>query len=311
LTPVGLLFAVLETRHVYQEIKPDLVHHVAVVPTVIGSLAALGLTMARLNALAGLGFAFTSETARARVARPFAKLILGWLLRRPATTVLVQNPDDYDVVARLGLRKDAIVLIPGSGVDTERLQSMPEPSGPFTVAFVGRLLDDKGVQTLVRAHELLRAHGHAIQTLVAGDPDPFNPASISDRVLDTWRRIDGLRFLGHVEDISTVWAQSHVAILPSRREGLPMSLLEAAACRRPLVATDVPGCREIARPGVNAFLVPADNPEALARAIEQFMSDPEMRLRFGIASRQIAVSEYSSKRIGKEITDLYSRLLSD
>jgi glycosyltransferase involved in cell wall biosynthesis len=78
-----------------------------------------------------------------------------------------------------------------------------------------------------------------------------------------------------------------------------------------LVATDVPGCREIARPGVNAFLVPADNPEALARAIEQFMSDPEMRLRFGIASRQIAVSEYSSKRIGKEITDLYSRLLSD
>jgi glycosyltransferase involved in cell wall biosynthesis len=309
LNPVRLLIAVLETRRAYREIKPDLVHHVALVPAVVGSLAALGMPVVRLNALAGLGFAFTSNTAKARAARPLARLVLGWLLKRPETTVLVQNPDDYDVVARLGLRKDAITLIPGSGVDTERLQPMPEPSGPFTIAFVGRLLDDKGVRTLVRAHELLHARGLAVQTLIAGDPDPFNPASIPDRTLDTWRHIKGLQFLGHVEDIQTIWARSHVAVLPSRREGLPMSLMEAAACGRPLIATDVPGCREIARKDINALLVPVDNPEALSEAIEKLMNDRDLRIRLGKASRQIVSNEYSSARIGKEITDLYSRLL--
>lgn len=307
--PVRLLAAVLETRRIYRQVQPDLVHHVAVVPAVVGSLATLGLPMVRLNALAGLGFAFTSDTAKARVVRPFARLLLGWLLRRPKTTVLVQNPDDYAVVAALGLPKESIALIAGSGVDTDELVALPEPAGAFTIAFVGRLLDDKGVQPLVRAHELLNARGPAVQTLLAGERDPLNPASIPERVLDEWRHVTNLRLLGHIDDIRAVWAQSHVAVLPSRREGLPKSLLEAAACGRPLIATDVPGCREIAREGINALLIPPDDFEALAKAIETLMNDRDLRVRFGKASRQIAVGEYSSLRIGNEITALYSRLL--
>lgn len=307
--PVRLLAAVLETRRIYRQVQPDLVHHVAVVPAVVGSLATLGLPMVRLNALAGLGFAFTSDTAKARVVRPFARLLLGWLLRRPKTTVLVQNPDDYAVVAALGLPKESIALIAGSGVDTDELVALPEPAGAFTIAFVGRLLDDKGVQPLVRAHGLLNARGPAVQTLLAGERDPLNPASIPERVLDEWRHVTNLRLLGHIDDIRAVWAQSHVAVLPSRREGLPKSLLEAAACGRPLIATDVPGCREIAREGINALLIPPDDFEALAKAIETLMNDRDLRVRFGKASRQIAVGEYSSLRIGNEITALYSRLL--
>jgi glycosyltransferase involved in cell wall biosynthesis len=309
MNPIRLLAAVLETRRIYRQIQPELVHHVAVVPAVIGSLAALGLPMIRLNAIAGLGFAFTSGTAKARAVRPFARLLLGWLLRRPDTTVLVQNPDDYAVVAALGLPKESIALIPGSGVDTDELVALPEPTGAFTIAFVGRLLDDKGVRSLVRAHKLVNTKGAAVQTLLAGQPDPLNPASIPERVLDEWREVTNLRLLGQVNDIRTVWAQSHVAVLPSRREGLPKSLLEAAACGRPLIATDVPGCREVARNGVNALLVPPDHPEALAEAIETLMNDRELRARFGKASRQIAVEEYSSLRVGREITALYSRLL--
>jgi glycosyltransferase involved in cell wall biosynthesis len=225
--------------------------------------------------------------------------------------VLVQNPDDYAVVASLGLRKEAIALIPGSGVDTDALVALPEPAGRFTIAFVGRLLDDKGVHSLVQAHKLLNKRGAAVQTLLAGEPDPFNPASIPTRVLDEWRQIANLRLLGHVDEIRTVWAQAHVAVLPSRREGLPMSLLEAAACGRPLTATDVPGCREIAREGVNALLVPPDDAEALANAIATLMTDRDLRARFGKASRQIAVDEFSSIRIGDQITALYSRLLDD
>jgi len=309
--PFRLLAAVLETRRIYRQLKPDLVHHVAVVPAVVGSLAALGLPIVRLNALAGLGSAFTSDTVKARAARPFARLLLRWLLRRPKTAVLVQNPDDYAVVAALGLQKETIALIPGSGVDTDELVELPEPAGPFTIAFVGRLLEDKGVRPLVRAHELLNAKGRAVQTLLAGEPDPLNPASIPARVLDEWRHIANLRLLGHVDDIHTVWAQAHAAVLPSRREGLPKSLLEAAACGRPLIATDVPGCREIAREGINALLIPSDDPEALAKAIETLMNDRNLRARFGKASRQIAVDEYSGQRIGNEITALYSHLLDD
>jgi glycosyltransferase involved in cell wall biosynthesis len=307
--PARLLTAVRETRRIYRQVKPDMVHHVAVVPTVVGSLAALGLPIVRLNALAGLGFAFTSDSAKARAVRPVARLLLGWLLKRPKTTVLVQNPDDYAVVMGLGLRKESVALIPGSGVDTDQLVVLPEPAGVFTIAFVGRLLDDKGVRPLVRAHGLLNTSGLAVQTLLAGEPDPLNPASIPARVLDGWRHIAKLQLLGHVDDIRTVWAQAHAAVLPSRREGMPKSLLEAAACGRALIATDVPGCREIAREGVNALLVPPDDPEALAKAIETLMNDRDLRARFGKASRQIAVDEYSSHRIGNEITALYSRLL--
>jgi glycosyltransferase involved in cell wall biosynthesis len=309
LNPVRLLAAVVETRRVYRSIGPDLVHHVAVVPTLIGSVAALGLPIVRLNALAGLGFAFTSDTAKARAVRPIARLVLGWLLKRPNTAVLVQNPDDYALVAGLGIPKQLIALIPGSGIDVDVFTPLPEPAGPFTVGYVGRLLDDKGVPTLVRAHELLAQRGIAVNTLLAGEPDPSNPASIPDQVLAGWKRIPNLRLLGHVNDIRSVWTQAHVAVLPSRREGLPKSLLEAAACGRPLIATNVPGCREIARDNVNALLFRADDVEALAQAIERLMKDRDLRVRLGNASRQIAVSEYSSARIGSEIVALYSRLL--
>jgi glycosyltransferase involved in cell wall biosynthesis len=309
LNPFRLLAAVLETRRLYRQIRPDLVHHVALVPSLVGSLAALGLPIVRLNALAGLGFVFTSDSTKARAVRPLAKLLLGWLLKRADTTVLVQNSDDYAVVVGLGVPNTSVALIPGSGVDTDVLKPIPEPAGPFTVGFVGRLLDDKGVATVVAAHERLNQQGAAVRTLVAGEGDPSNPASIADRVLDRWRTIPHLRLLGHTADIRAVWSEAHVAILPSRREGLPKSLLEAAACGRPLIATDVPGCREIARPGINALLVAPDDSDALAGAIEALANDPDRRVRFGQASRQIVVSEYSSTRIGSEIVALYSRLL--
>ena len=265
---------------------------------------------ARLNALAGLGYVFTSETAKARLLRWISSPLLGWLLKRPKTAVLVQNLDDRSIMTQFGVPQEHITLIPGSGVDIDVLTPLPEPVGVFTVGFVGRLLDDKGVRTLVHAHEMLTERGLSVRTLLVGEPDPSNPASIPDRVLSDWRKRPNLVLLGHVDDVRTVWAQAHAAVLPSRREGLPKSLLEAAACGRPLIATDVPGCREIARQGVNALLVPADDPAALACAIETLMKDRDLRLRFGHASRQLAVNEFSSARIGKEIVALYARLLT-
>jgi glycosyltransferase involved in cell wall biosynthesis len=311
MSPFRMIAAVAETRRLYKDVQPVLVHHVAILPIVIGSLAALGLPMSKLNAFTGLGFTFASETARARLLRLMAGGFLGWLLKRPSSTVLVQNPDDRAVIAKLGVTQGRIATIPGSGVDIDVFTPLPEPADSIgTVAFVGRLLDHKGVRILVRAHEILIERGLGIRLLLAGAPDPLNPTSIPEPLLDEWRKRPNLVMLGHVGDVRSVWKQAHIAVLPSRGgEGIPMSLMEAAACGRPMVATDVPGCREIARRGVNALLVPPDDPAALADAIETLMKDPGMRLRFGRAGRQLVVDEFSSARIGREIVALYARLL--
>jgi glycosyltransferase involved in cell wall biosynthesis len=309
LHPLRTIATIKAIRALYRKLKPGIVHHVALVPSLMGSIAALGLPIAKLNALAGLGYIFTSDSPRARLLRPIAALVLRTLLTRPGTTVLVQNPDDEAMVAKLGVAKTHITTIPGSGVDTDVLRPLPEPPGPVTVGFVGRLLDDKGVAVLARAHDRLRQRGLPVRILLAGAPDPSNPASISPDTLAEWRSREGLELLGHVSDIAGFWAQAHIAVLPSRREGLPKSLLEAAACGRPLIATDVPGCREVARPDVNALLVPVDDDAALADAIAQLAQDADRRARLGAASRALVEREFSSMRIGEEIVALYRELL--
>lgn len=307
-SPLALLSAARQVRQLYRTIKPTIAHHVAVLPTIVGSLAAIGLPVIRLNALTGLGFVFTAGSAKALLMRPFIKSLLGWLLRRQRTTVLVQNKDDQTEIERLGVPTNRIALIPGSGVDTVALASMPEPDGPLTVGFVGRLLDDKGVRTLVEAIAILKRRGRTIRLLLAGTSDPANPSSIPDEEINRWRTRPELELLGHVLDIRTVWSRCHIAALPSRREGLPKSLLEAAACGRPIVATDVPGCREIARQNHNALLVPPDNAVALANAIERLANELGLRRHFAEAGRALVEREFSDARIERDILALYDRL---
>jgi glycosyltransferase involved in cell wall biosynthesis len=309
MNPLALLAMVRTIRRLYRRLAPDLVHHVALQPSVVGSLAAIGLPLVCLNAVTGWGFAFTSAKARARVARGILEWLLPRLLNRRRSFVLVQNTDDRAALAALGLPDDRIFLIAGSGVDVDLLRPLAEPDGPITAGFVGRLLDSKGLRTLLAAHDLLARRGRAVRLLIAGDPDPANPESIPPKEIALWRARSGVALLGHVADIRDVWAAAHIAVLPSRREGLPKSLLEAAACGRPIIATDVPGCRAVARTGVNAVLVPPDDAAALAAAIDQLASDADLRRRFGAASRRLAEDEFSSAGIGRETVALYDRLL--
>jgi glycosyltransferase involved in cell wall biosynthesis len=306
--PLKVLSIVRQVRDLYRRLKPDIVHHVALQAAIIGSLAATGLPPIRLNALAGLGFVYTSRSAGALLMRPVLTALVRTLFRNPRSAVLVQNPDDREAMCKLGVAPAQVHLIPGSGVDTDTLKPLPEPDGDVTAAFVGRLLDDKGVRPLVEAQALLTAHGENVRLLIAGDRDPANPASIPAEEIENWKRRPGVEVLGHVSGIEKVWARAHIAVLPSRREGLPKSLLEAAAFGRPIVATDVPGCREIARHNVNAFLVPPDDPVALADAIAVLARDPALRARFGAAGRAMVETEFSSARIGADIVALYDSL---
>jgi len=310
LSPAATIATILALRRIHRAVAPDLVHHVALQPTILGSLAAIGRRVARVNAITGLGYAFISGSAKARVMRAVIGMLLRRLLDRDRSVALVQNPDDRDLLSGLGIAPERIVLIPGSGVDVVALTPMPEPPGEVTAAFVGRLLDDKGIRTLVAAHRLLRRKGMAIELLIAGTPDPANPASVSPAEAAAWGHEPGVTWLGHVDDIATVWARAHMAVLPSRREGLPKSLLEAAACGRPMVATDVPGCREVAIPNETGLLVPPDDADALAAAIEQLARSPDLRARFGRAARRLAEERFAADAIGRAVLGLYLRLVA-
>jgi mannose/cellobiose epimerase-like protein (N-acyl-D-glucosamine 2-epimerase family)/glycosyltransferase involved in cell wall biosynthesis len=307
--PRDLLGVIGEIRRLYRELQPDIAHHVAVQAALVGSLAALGLPIVCLNAVTGLGTSFLGNTGKARLARPVVAVLTRALLNRSRSAVLVQNRDDRAEIERLGVDADRIALIPGSGVNTKVLKPAPEPAGPVTVAFAGRLVEDKGIRTLLAAHDLLTSGGHDVRLLIAGLPDAANPTSISLGEIKAWNQRRNLSYLGHIDDIAAFWASAHIAVLPSRREGLPLTLLEAAACGRPLVATDVPGCREIARAGVNALLVPPDDAQALADAIARLAADGALRAKFGATGRVLVEREFSSAQIGREVVDLYRRLL--
>src|SRR5262249_39920123 len=153
---------------------------------------------------------------------------------------------------------------------------------------------------LVAAFRLLRERGTAINLLIAGDMDPANPSSVKASELGEWVKSPGITWAGYVKDISAVWTKSHIAALPSRREGLPKALLEAAACGRPMIATDVPGCREVVVEDETGILVPLDDRSALAAAIEKLAASASLRARYGAGARALAVEKFSATAIGRQ-----------
>jgi len=311
LSPFAAIPTVLALRAVKNKIKPDIVHHSGLQCCVYGSVAALGERIPLVNAITGLGYIFTSITWRTWLLRKSMVLLLPWLLNARQSLVLVQNPDDRTVLEALGIERKRIVLIPGSGVDTDVLQPLPEPEGPITAGFAGRLLTDKGIRALVAAHRLLRDQGYNTNLIIAGNPDPANPASVSLEEAQAWGRQPGITWLGHIGDITSLWRRCHFAVLPSHREGLPMSLLEAAACGKPMIATDAPGCREICIDGQTGLLVPIEDATALSRAIARLATSSELRERYSRAARQLVVDKLSAKIIGRAIVDLYERMISE
>jgi glycosyltransferase involved in cell wall biosynthesis len=309
LSPVAALSTIAALRRVRREVGPALTHHVALQTCVLGMLAALGQHAACVNAFIGLGYLFTSDNRKARAVRTFVGALLRFLTDRKNCIALVQNPDDVTALLSLGISKSRIALIPGSGVDVDRFTPLPEPAGAPTFGFVGRLLDDKGIRTLITAHRLLRARLPDARLLIAGTPDPANPASVTAAEAKSWNEQPGITWLGHVDDIAGFWARVHIAVLPSRREGLPLSLLEASACSRALIASDVPGCREVVLHEQTGLLFPVDDASALADAMARLAMDLQLRVRCAAAARERVVENFAAATIGRQIVQLYRRLL--
>jgi glycosyltransferase involved in cell wall biosynthesis len=311
LSPVATLATVAALRRVHREVKPALAHHVALQACVLGMVAAIGRPCACVNAFIGLGYSFTSETGKARAVRSVLASLLRFLINRNKSTALVQNSDDMAALIALGIAKNRIVLIPGSGVDVNRFTPMSEPIGAPSFGFVGRLLEDKGIRTLVAAHRLLRRRVPDATLFIAGTPDPANPASVTEAEAQSWNDEPGIGWLGHVADIVGFWAKAHVAVLPSRREGLPLSLLEAAASGRAMIASDVPGCREVVLHEQTGLLFSVNNAAALADAMARLATDPQFRARCGAAARKLVEERFAAELIGQQTVALYRRVLAE
>jgi glycosyltransferase involved in cell wall biosynthesis len=310
---IATLRAISEIAALYRSERPDIVHHVAIKPTVLGGIAAwLAGVPSVVNALTGIGSMFTVEgPTRFAVQR-----LMRWVLTRKGSQLILQNEDDRKRLEQGGfVVPERVTVIRGSGIDISHYTHLPDPprekNGCLKAAFVGRMLKDKGVPVLVEALRNALARGVDLELLLVGTPDPHNPSSVTEADMRRWAAEPGIDWRGNVADVRAVWSEAHFAILPSRREGLPKSLLEAAACGRALIATDVPGCREIARAGENALLVPPDDPEALADAMGLLAQDETLRLRFAEASRRLVESDLAAGPVGQATVALYRRLLAE
>lgn len=300
---------------IYRKHTPDLIHHVALKPVLIGSLVLFAVRLLTgkksqvVNALTGLGYAFSSNDLKARFINLLLRPVLKRVLNNRYSHVILQNEDDLQLLTSKSLvDKERISLIRGSGVDISLFQPVAEPDGDTTVILAARMLRDKGIYEFVEAARILKQKKLAVRMVLVGGLDDANPSAISAQQLDAWQNEGVIEWWGKQADMPAVFSQAHIVCLPSYREGLPKVLLEAAACARPLVATDVPGCREIVQDGFNGYLVPARNAESLVDAINKLVQDPAARKTMGSKGRQLVEQHFSRDIIIKQTLGLYSRI---
>ena len=310
LNPFAALRSLCHLVRMYQLVRPHLVHHVALKPALIGTIAARIARVPRvINAVAGMGWVYSSDASLARALRPILRAALTMFFRHNSVFLLVQNPTDERMFAKFGVPTERVRLILGSGIDLALFTPRPEPLGVPLVVLPARMLFDKGVGELIDATRMLRGRGVALRVLLAGEPDSQNRASIPPALIADWEREGVIEYAGFVRDMPSLLAAAHIVCLPSYREGLPKALLEAAAAGRPIVTTDVPGCREVVSDGENGLLVPARDARALADALQRLLTDQSLRLRMGAASRERAERMWAGPVVIGRMLDFYADVL--
>lgn len=308
LNPFYEVLLLLKVIRLYAEERPDVVHQVTAKPILYGTLAA-ALTggPAIVNTFTGLGFMFISQSLKARVLRVGTSLALRLALAYPRSRTIFQNGDDLALFTDGGLiAPEKAELIRGSGVDTALYAPSPEPEGTPLVVLPARMLWDKGVGEFVEAARSLK--GLARFALV-GEGDDHNPAAVPAAVLAEWKVEGAVECWGLRTDMAAVYAAASVVCLPSYREGLPKALMEAAACARALVTTDVPGCREVVRHEETGLLVPARDAGALAGALRRLLSDAALRRALGAKARALAVEAFAEEKVTGRTLAVYGGLL--
>ena len=304
MNPFKEVKTVYQIWKLYRKIKPDIVHHVAIKPVLYGTIAAFFARVPLIiNAVAGLGHIFASNSW---LKAPL-KIAMRYLLSLQNVQIIVQNPEDFEEIKSL-TQKDNIHLLLGAGVNLDEFHPKAEPpSPPFKIIHVSRLLWSKGIKELVQAGNILKDKGHDVHIQIVGEPDLENPDAIPLKVLQKWHQEGHIEWLGHRTDIAHLYGQAHIASLTSSyREGIPKSLLEAAACGKSIITCDMPGCRIIVEHGRNGYLIPPRDSDALVNTILKLINDDKLRQEMGNQSRVHAESAFGEKKIHSETIKLYT-----
>lgn len=304
LTELRLLVRVVR---IYKEFSPDVVHQAGAKPILYGTLATK-LTGIRniLNAPIGMGYVFSSKDRQASLFRPFLKTAYRLLVNPFGSKVVFENSDDLETfVTWDAVRRDDAVLIRGAGVDLQTCEPKYAGNDVPLVVLTARMLEDKGVREFVEAAQQLYQRGVRARFVLVGGADASNPTAIPESTLNEWSGRNGIEWWGWRDDVPAILQQSDIACLPSYREGLPKSLVEAAACGLPIVTTDTVGCREVVEDEKNGFLVPVRSVEPLAEALGRLIADIGLRQQMGAASRQRAIEEFDTRKIAAETLAVY------
>lgn len=304
----GQIRAIQDLAAVVRKIQPTIVHCITIKPILLGGAAArfTGVPLV-IAAISGLGYVFISQGFVASLRRTLLGFLYRFALSTKRVRVIFQNDDDRRLIQEIaGLNTNQIRFIYGSGVDLKRFHPRAFPVGRFTVVFAARLLVDKGLREFVTAATKIRAAGADVRFIVAGSRDIENPACIPEDELAAWRAEGVVEFVGHVTDMASFYADAHAVVLPSYREGMPLSLLEAAAIGRAVVTTDVPGCRDAIDPGVTGFLVPARDSDSLVTTITRLIDDPALCAEMGRQGTFLAARKFSIDNVIDQHLRIYA-----
>jgi glycosyltransferase involved in cell wall biosynthesis len=318
LNPLREAWALQQLVRILQAERPDLLHNFTVKCAVYGALAArVAKVPAVVNAVAGMGYVFTSNRLKARALRPVVKLLMRNTIGGGHSRLIVQNPDDAEALTASRLVSPLkIRLIRSSGVDTFRFcpppQHVPRPR-TLRVVLAARLLWEKGIREFVEAANLLKQQGRDIQFFLAGTPDSGNPSAVGLSDVQDWQDRGLVTWLGHVDDMPALLHSADVMVLPSYyREGVPKCLIEGAACGLALISTNLPGCREvIERHGVDGLHVEPRNANALAALLARLDDDRELLRQLGDCARQKALAQFDERLVIESTIAVYGELLRE
>lgn len=313
LNPFKELFALFDLMAIVRREKPALIINVALKPIIYGAISAWWVGNVRtISLFAGLGVIFVNPKGALKMVRALVIPFMRFFLGRAFNWMVVQNSDNQAALQNLRIgRIDRFVRIPGSGVDLDDFPQLPEPpdDGDIVVALVGRMLWDKGIGETIEAARILKQQGVRVRVRLIGAPDPANPNTVPEYILTAANAEGVVDWQGPSTDIIEVWKTSHIAVLPSYGEGMPKSLLEAAAVGRPMIAFDAPGSRDLVNSGENGLLVVFKDANALADAIKTLCEDGALRRRLGQGARKTMEETYSTEKIGAQLRQLVDCIL--
>lgn len=313
LNPFQAFKLLIDLRNTLKCIQPDVVHLVTIKPVLIGGIAAiLAKVPSIVYAISGLGFVFTNSMLKAKILRLGIIPLYRLAMSPKNKTVIVQNLDDLTILRQyVSIPEDQTVLIPGSGVNLEQFKAQPLPLVNKTVLMACRLLADKGVYEFHGSVLLLKEKYPHIKFVLVGGIDSDNPASLTEQELSEWVQNGDLEWWGHQDNMPEVLSQATIVVLPSYREGMPKVLLEAQALGRPIVTTDVPGCREAIENGKTGFLVNVKDEKALADAIEKLIINDDLCLEFSHNARALAEQKFDIEQVVKTHMNIYENLVQN